>query len=166
MPTTDGSHEKTLAMLGVTQPEQLASLFAEIRARFDSESVAVHDEAVFKQFRDAWLGRKSGVLAGITDHWLKTATPELKPAVGAGLNQLRAHVDAQIEARRVAIESGADESLTRVSFGTLKENVDTVLGLFKEVLTLPGPRPTHSVRQPVLWGFADRASTLLTPHSS
>jgi len=123
MPTTDGSHEKTLAMLGVTQPEQLASLFAEIRARFDSESVAVHDEAVFKQFRDAWLGRKSGVLAGITDHWLKTATPELKPAVGAGLNQLRAHVDAQIEARRVAIESGADEA------ALAKERVD---------LSLPG----------------------------
>ena len=110
MPTNDGSHEKTLAALGVTGPEQLRPLFAEIRARFDAESGAVRDEAAYKQFRDLWLGRKSGVLAGITDNWLKPATPELKRAVGAGLNDLRAHVDAQIEARRAAIESSAEQT--------------------------------------------------------
>jgi phenylalanyl-tRNA synthetase alpha chain len=136
MPTTDGSHDKTLTALGVTQPEQLAFLFAEIRARFDSESGAVCDETAFKQFRDAWLGRKSGVLAGITDNWLKPATPELKRAVGAGLNELRAHVDAQIESRRVAIESGAEET------ALAKERVD---------LSLPGVvRPIgsrHLIRQ-------------------
>jgi phenylalanyl-tRNA synthetase alpha chain len=136
MPTTDGSHDKTLAALGVTQPEQLASLFAEIRARFDSESAAVREETAFKNFRDAWLGRKSGVLAGITDNWLKPATPELKRAVGAGLNELRAHVDAQIESRRVAIESGAEET------ALAKERVD---------LSLPGVvRPVgsrHLIRQ-------------------
>ena len=136
MPTTDGSHDKTLAALGVTRPEQLAFLFAEIRARFDSESGAVRDETAFKQFRDAWLGRKSGVLAGITDNWLKPATPELKRAVGAGLNELRAHVDAQIESRRVAIESGAEET------ALAKERLD---------LSLPGVvRPIgsrHLIRQ-------------------
>jgi phenylalanyl-tRNA synthetase alpha chain len=136
MPTTDGSHDKTLAALGVTQPEQLAFLFAEIRARFDSESGAVRDETAFKQFRDAWLGRKSGVLAGITDNWLKPAAPELKRAVGAGLNELRAHVDAQIESRRVAIESGAEET------ALAKERMD---------LSLPGVvRPIgsrHLIRQ-------------------
>ena len=136
MPTTDGSHEKTLAALGVTQPEQLAPLFAEIRARFDAESSVARDEATLRQFRDAWLGRKSGVLAGITDNWLKPATSELKRAVGAGLNELRAHVDAQIEARRMAIESGAE-----VAAGA-KDRVD---------LSLPGVvRPVgsrHLIRQ-------------------
>jgi phenylalanyl-tRNA synthetase alpha chain len=136
MPTTEGSHEKTLAALGVARPEQLAALFAEICARFDVESAAVRDEAAFKQLRDAWLGRKSGVLAGITDNWLKPASPELKPAVGAGLNALRAHVDAQIEARRVAIESGAEEA------ALTKDRVD---------LSLPGViRPVgsrHLIRQ-------------------
>src|SRR5580765_3180488 len=136
MPTIDGSHEKTLATLGVTQAQQLAALFAEIRARFDSESGAVCDENSFKQFRDEWLGRKSGVLAGITDNWLKPATPELKRAVGAGLNELRAHVDAQIEARRAAIESGTGEA------AAAKERVD---------LSLPGVvRPIgsrHLIRQ-------------------
>jgi len=136
MPTNDDRHEKTLAALGVTQPQQLLPLFAEIRARFDAESRLVRDEAAYKQFRDAWLGRKSGVLAGITDNWLKPATAELKRAVGAGLNELRAHVDAQIEARRVAIESGATETVKA------KERVD---------LSLPGVvRPIgsrHLIRQ-------------------
>ncbi len=136
MPTTNGSHEKTLAAQGVSQPEQLAPLFAEIRARFDVESAAVRDEAAFKQFRDAWLGRKSGVLAGITDNWLKLAVPELKRAVGAGLNELRAHVNEQVEALRVAIESGAEEA------SLVKDRVD---------LSLPGVlRPIgsrHLIRQ-------------------
>jgi phenylalanyl-tRNA synthetase alpha chain len=136
MPTIDGSHEKALATLGVTQPEQLARLFAEIRALFDVQSAAVHDEAAFKQLRDAWLGRKSGVLAGITDNWLKPSSSELKRVVGAGLNDLRAHVDSQIEARRVAIESGAEEAVLA------KERVD---------LSLPGVvRPVgsrHLIRQ-------------------
>ena len=100
----------TLAALGVAQPEQLASLFAEVRARFEAETSGVHDESGWKQFRDAWLGRKSGVLTQITDHWLKPATPELKRVVGQELNQLRSHVEAQIAARRVGIEAGADQA--------------------------------------------------------
>jgi phenylalanyl-tRNA synthetase alpha chain len=136
MPTTDGSHEKTLAALGVNQPEQVAALFAEIRARYDAESAAVKDEAAYRHFRDAWMGRKSGVLSAITDNWLKPATPELKRAVGAGLNELRAHVDAQIETRRAAIESGAEEA------AAAKERVDLSLpGVIRSV----GSR--HLIRQ-------------------
>jgi phenylalanyl-tRNA synthetase alpha chain len=100
----------TLAALGVAQPEQLASLFAEVRARFEAETSGVHDESGWKQFRDAWLGRKSGVLTQITDHWLKPATPELKRVVGQELNRLRSHLEAQIAARRVGIEAGADQA--------------------------------------------------------
>ena len=110
MPTIDNPTAKTLADLGATTAPAVASLFVEVRARFDSESGAIHDESLWKAFRDAWLGRKSGVLAQITDNWLKPATPELKRAVGAGLNELRAHVESQIEGRRLAIESGAEES--------------------------------------------------------
>src|ERR1700720_717112 len=102
--------EETLAALGVTQPDQVAPLFAEIRSPFDLESTAIHDEPAWKTFRDAWLGRKSGILAQITDNWLKPAPPDLKRAVGAGLNELRAHVESQIESRRQAIESGAEQS--------------------------------------------------------
>jgi phenylalanyl-tRNA synthetase alpha chain len=101
---------QTLTVLGVTQPDQVAPLFAAIRSRFDDESASIHDESAWKAFRDAWLGRKSGVLAQITDNWLKPSPPDLKRAVGSGLNELRAHVESQIEARRQAIESGADQS--------------------------------------------------------
>jgi len=110
MSTSDLGLDKTLAALGVARSDQVAPLFAAVRARFDSEASSAHDESAWKQFRDAWLGRKSGVLTLVTDNWLKPATPELKRVVGAGLNELRAHVESQIESRRLAIESGAEES--------------------------------------------------------
>jgi phenylalanyl-tRNA synthetase alpha chain len=97
-----------LADLGAIQPEQIAPLFAQVRARFDDESSRVHDEESWKIYRDAWLGRKSGVLTQITDHWLKPAGPALKPAVGAALNQLRAHVEPKLEALHASIDSGSD----------------------------------------------------------
>src|SRR5580700_11507949 len=128
--------EETLAALGVTQPNQVAPLFAEIRSRFDLESAAIHDEATWNITKVMWLGRKSGILAQITDNWLKPASPDLKRAVGAGLNELRAHVESQIESRRQAIESGADQS------ALAHEHID---------LSLPGvTRPIgshHLIRQ-------------------
>lgn len=136
MPTIDNATTKTLAALGVTDPSAIAPLFAGVRARFDQESSSVHDESGWKHFRDSWLARKSGVLTRITDNWLKPATPELKRAVGAGLNELRAHVESQIESRRQAIESGAE------AFAAARERID---------LSLPGVhRPMgshHLIRQ-------------------
>jgi phenylalanyl-tRNA synthetase alpha chain len=110
MPAIVNPTEKTLADLGVSDSARIAAEFAHVRERFDSDSSSVHDESSWKQFRDIWLGRKSGVLAKITDNWLKPASPELKRAVGAALNDLRAHVESKIEARRAAIESGAEQS--------------------------------------------------------
>src|SRR5580765_3033102 len=136
MPNIENPTGKTLVVLGVTQPDQVAALFGEIRSCFDHESASIHDEPSWKTFRDTWLGRKSGVLAQITDNWLKPAPPGLKRAVGAGLNELRAHVESQIESRRLAIESGADQSALE------REHVD---------LSLPGVhRPIgshHLIRQ-------------------
>jgi phenylalanyl-tRNA synthetase alpha chain len=136
MTSTATKTSRTLADLGATQPAQVAPLFAEIRTRFDADSANVHDESAWKNFRDAWLGRKSGILTQITDNWLKPATPELKRAVGASLNELRAHVESQIESRRVTIESGAEDA------AIARERVD---------LSLPGViRPIgshHLLRQ-------------------
>jgi phenylalanyl-tRNA synthetase alpha chain len=136
MSSSENKLASKLSDLGVTRSDQVAPLFADVRARFDAESGAVHDESSWKQFRDAWLGRKSGVLTLVTDNWLKPATPELKRAVGQQLNELRAHVESQIEARRLAIESGAEET------AIAKDRVD---------LSLPGVlRPIgshHLIRQ-------------------
>lgn len=136
MSSVESKTAKTLAALDAAQPQPVVALFAEVRARFDAEAAAAHDEVSWKLFRDAWLGRKSGVLTQITDNWLKPASPELKRAVGAALNELRAHVEAQIEARRVALEGAADETTLA------RERVD---------LSLPGVvRPVgsrHIIRQ-------------------
>ena len=102
--------DKKLAELGVGDAAGLAPLFADVRARFDADAAAVADEPTWKAFRDAWLGRKQGVLTLITDNWLKPAAPELKRAVGAALNELRAHVETKIDELRLAIESGAESA--------------------------------------------------------
>jgi phenylalanyl-tRNA synthetase alpha chain len=136
MNATENSTLKNLAELGVVDAAALAPLFAELRARFDTELAGASDEASWKSLRDGWLGRKSGVLAAITDNWLKPASPELKRGVGAALNELRGHVEARIEERRVALETSGE------SAGTARDAVD---------LSLPGVvRPVgsqHLIRQ-------------------
>jgi phenylalanyl-tRNA synthetase alpha chain len=125
-----------LVHLGITRPEELSALFTDLRGRFDADCACALDESSWKQFRDTWLGRKSGVLTQITDNWLKPAASELKRAVGQQLNELRAHVETQIEARRAAIETGAEET------ALARDRVD---------LSLPGViRPVgshHLIRQ-------------------
>jgi phenylalanyl-tRNA synthetase alpha chain len=136
MNASENTTAKELADLGVTQPDQLAPLFAQVRATFDSDAAQVSDENSWKLFRDFWLGRKSGVLTEITDNWLKPSAPDLKRVVGASLNELRGHVESKIEELRVSFESAAQ------SAGANRERTD---------LSLPGIiRPVgsrHLIRQ-------------------
>src|SRR5439155_9419477 len=132
----ENSHEKTLAALGVTQPGQVAPLFAQLLAQATADLQAAHSADAFEKFRVQWLGRKSGVLTLVGDNWLKPAAPELKRAVGQELNKFKAQLEAQMESRRAAIESGAEEAVGA------KDRVD---------LSLPGVvRPIgsrHLIRQ-------------------
>jgi phenylalanyl-tRNA synthetase alpha chain len=132
----ENSHEKTLAALGVTQPEQVASLFAQLLTQAGADLQAARSADAFEKFRVNWLGRKSGVLTLVGDNWLKPASPELKRAIGQELNKFKAQLEGQMEARRAAIESGAEETVTA------KDRVD---------LSLPGVvRPIgsrHLIRQ-------------------
>src|SRR5258708_13005780 len=98
MSTPDSKLSQTLAALGISTAEGLQSLFAEIRSRFDAEASRATDEASFKSFRDAWLGRKSGVLTLVTDNWLKPASSDLKRSVGASLIELPSHSAAHTHA--------------------------------------------------------------------
>jgi len=143
MSTPENKTGLSLVHLGITRPEELAPLFAGLRGRFDEECACACDESSWKQFRDAWLGRKSGVLTQITDNWLKPATQELKRVVGQELNQLRAHVESKIEERRKAIEAGAGEA------ASARERVD---------LSLPGvlrPIGSHHLIHQVLQQIED-----------
>jgi phenylalanyl-tRNA synthetase alpha chain len=136
MDSAENITAKKLTDLGVSQPDQVAPLFAQLRARFDRESTNAQNEESWKHFRDAWLGRKSGVLTQITDNWLKPSSTALKPSVGAALNQLRAHVESQIENLRASAEAGVETAAAN------RERTD---------LSLPGVvRPVgsrHLIRQ-------------------
>src|ERR1700756_1187995 len=98
--TTDHKTGLPLVHLGVTKPEEVAALFADLRGRFDMDCAGAGNEAEWKSFRDTWLGRKSGVLTQVTENWLRQAGADLKRVVGQELNALRAHIETQIEARR------------------------------------------------------------------
>ena len=136
MPTVDNPTEKTLAELGAASPEEVAQLFAEVRARFDGQAAKPLDPATWEALKQAWTGRKSGVLTLVTDNWLRPANPQLKRAVGQELNKLKAHVESTLEARKRDVESLA------AGTASARDRVD---------LSLPGvTRPIgthHLIRQ-------------------
>ena len=128
---------QTLDQLGVTDSSQVEKLFEEVRQRFDSQTGGVPgDEVDWRMKRDAWLGRKGGVLTRITDNWLKAAAPSLRPKVGRCVNELRSHVERRLEELHTALEEAAE------SAALARERVD---------LSLPGiVRPIgtrHLIRQ-------------------
>jgi phenylalanyl-tRNA synthetase alpha chain len=105
------SIDRTLAEQGVSTPAGVASLFAEVESQLATHDLrGGPDESQWRNARDHWLGRKSGVLSRITDNWLKSAPPELKPAVGQELNKLRALVEAALEERRREIEAATERA--------------------------------------------------------
>jgi phenylalanyl-tRNA synthetase alpha chain len=110
METNPTSPARFLPPLDSTTPERVAAQFGELRAQFDQDAGLATDENGWKALRDAWLGRKSGVLTRVTENWLKPAPPELKRAVGQALNVLKAHVEAALEERRAAIQAAADQA--------------------------------------------------------
>ena len=135
MPTIDNPTEKTLAELGILDALAIEDLFASQAARFDLQiSSKTPDETNYVMMKNAWLGRKSGVLTLIADNWLKPASPTQKPAVGQSLNKLKRHIEEGLEHFRIAGEKTSKESA--------RESLD---------LSLPGVmRPIgshHLVRQ-------------------
>jgi len=59
------------------------------RAAEDPSSDIVKKRGVFKQFRDRWMARASGLLTQANDRWLKPAPPEAKRDVGRTVNAIR-----------------------------------------------------------------------------
>ena len=140
MDSNPSSTGKVLPPLDAATPEQVAARFAEIRSQFDRDATAATDENAWKTLRDAWLGRKSGLLTQVTDTWLKPSKPELKRAVGQALNELKAHVEAALESRRAAIEDAAEQ---------------TALAHEREDLSLPGVARPLGSRHPLRQTFEE-----------
>ena len=108
--TADNQTTKTLKTLGVNDARGVAEKFAEVRAQFDAQAHQSMDGQNWETLRQAWVGRKSGVLAAITENWLKPAETELKRVVGQELNKFKAYLEGTLEERRMAIESGEEEA--------------------------------------------------------
>jgi phenylalanyl-tRNA synthetase alpha chain len=110
--TTNDPTTQTLTQLDLATPEDVSKLFAEVRQRFDQQSV-VHasDPESWRTFVVKWTGRKSGILSQITDNWLKAATPELKRAVGQELNRLKTHIESVLAERQKVIERSVEEGV-------------------------------------------------------
>jgi phenylalanyl-tRNA synthetase alpha chain len=137
--TNDPTASK-LAELGVADAAGVVRLFGDVRAQFASEISAKQSVSQWEELRNAWLGRKSGVLTRVTDNWLKPSPPELKRAVGQALNELKAHVEAALEERRSAIQAAADQA------ALLRERED---------LSLPGVARPLGSRHPLRQTFEE-----------
>jgi len=100
--------ESTLEGQRISTPEKVRAIFARERERFDRQLAQLADEAGWRALRDAWLGRKAGVLSKITDNWLKPARAELKPVVGQELNALREHVERALAEMHQTLQAQAE----------------------------------------------------------
>jgi phenylalanyl-tRNA synthetase alpha chain len=89
---------KTLQELGVSDAQDVESLFAELREAAEEERAELvsrgalspsQRERLCKALRDRWLARKGGFVSQVDENWLKPAGKELKPVVGRQFNELR-----------------------------------------------------------------------------
>src|SRR5258707_7167873 len=102
------SVDKTLVVQGLQSTEQAETAFAEVRAQAEADLRGVSNEKQFEEFKNHWLGRKSGVVTKITDNWLKQAPGDLKRAVGQEFNKFKTELETLMEERRAAIEAGGE----------------------------------------------------------
>jgi phenylalanyl-tRNA synthetase alpha chain len=111
--TTDPTTQ-TLAELGITGSQgldYLIDLFGEVKAQFNQECGAqVQDETQWRELRDRWVGRKSGILSRIAEKWLKSAPADLKLTVGQWFNEFRSHVTSRLEELHASIEAAAEQA--------------------------------------------------------
>jgi len=137
MPSVENPTEKTLAALAINDPLAIEELFTNEKIRFDKQLRAKNpDETNYTMMKNAWLGRKAGVLTLITENWLKSAPSGLKPIVGQSLNELKRHIEESLEIFRVAAEKASEE------VSSTRERVDLCLpGVIRPV----GSR--HLIRQ-------------------
>src|SRR5271154_5551718 len=108
--TTNDPTKRTLAQLGADSADKVAALFSELRSAFDRDAAQDIASIDLGITRVKWLGRKSGVLSEITEHWLKPASKEVKPAVGQSLNALKSHIEERIATLTAAKEAVGEQT--------------------------------------------------------
>jgi len=125
----------TVPTLDDYSPAALDKAVADLLAALESEAAALRSEGDWKAFRDRWLARKNGLLTQVNDTWLKAAPKEAKRDVGQRVNELKARVEAAIEAADLKIRLFSEHDKLAA------ERLD---------ITLPGVKPPIGVKHPVL----------------
>ena len=146
--------QHTLAELGIGNAATLTELFSQFSSQFINEANELArsgpvDPTKIEELRVRWLGRKQGIIRSITDNWLRSALPELKPIVGAQLNTLRKLAENYIE-----IELPKSMGLHQV-VSSLSPSTESLQGIQVSAtiphesdldITLPGTRRAVGVR--------------------
>ncbi len=125
----------TVPKLDDYSPAALDRAVTDLFAALDAETAALHSESDWKEFRDRWMARKTGVLTLVNDTWLKAAPKEAKREVGQRVNELKSRAEGAIEAAHEKIH--ASSAVTKLA----SERLD---------ITLPGIRRPIGVKHPVL----------------
>src|SRR5262249_50500530 len=125
----------TLPKLEDYSPASLHKPVHELLSAVKEESLAIHGEAAWKEFRDRWMARKNGILTQVNDLWLKAAPGPAKRDVGSRVNQLKIEVEQAVDAAQQRMTDSA-------SVGRLdSERLD---------VTLPGIRRPPGAEHPML----------------
>ncbi len=146
------------AALERASAELLAALEQDVRKLLfdDSKRTLSHDAEwklrweEWKNFRDKWIARKSGVLTQINDVWLKGAPKEGKRAAGQLVNELRKKVEEEV-ARSEGTLANWEADDQRASSGQSFASMDDALRALQSVdISLPGIRRPIGAEHPVI----------------
>jgi len=116
-------------------PTALEKAVRELLAALESEAAQVSSEAAWKEFRDRWMARKTGILTQVNDLWLKAAPGPQKREVGQRVNELKTKVEAAVETAQERAKGAGTASRLQ------QEHVD---------VTLPGIRRPLGAEHPVI----------------
>jgi phenylalanyl-tRNA synthetase alpha chain len=116
--------------LGLNTPEAVEAALREFAAAF---------AAAARPEREAWLGRKRGLLTLLNQNWLRLAPREWKPALGAGLNALKQPIEARLaalEAAQAAPAAPPWEDLTLPGLPALAAALHPMLAVRDEIVAI------------------------------
>jgi phenylalanyl-tRNA synthetase alpha chain len=102
---------------------------ARLRTEFQQDLARLSSESDLQSLRDKFLGRKSGAVTALMKS-VASAPPDLKPALGKLVNELKLEIELQLADRKAALDA------TKAPVGA----VDT---------TLPGRNPPIGHRHPL-----------------
>jgi phenylalanyl-tRNA synthetase alpha chain len=124
----------TVPKLEDFSPTTLDRVAQEMISAVEQEAKQANDEASYRNLRDRWLSRKSGVLTQVTE-WIKLAPADQKREVGRRVNEIKAAVEAALD----AAEARAAEA--RAKAAAAREQVD---------ISLPGTAHQIGAEHPVI----------------